>query len=713
LPGVGLLLALATSWLVFAGQRPSEPETTPIAVSAWLPGQATPSSRIVFRGAADGRIDATLAFRLPDAGDEHWVLWLPHDPFDEVAPAADGWLPSPQRYFRPDAADGLLPAGYAFPLPRDWSGEREIRLRLQGGVRAAPTPRILSERDALRRVARDSALSYAVYSALVTLGIAALALFVAVRDAAFLAFVLYAAVGLLACGTVNGHLYGLPAFAWVGRLGAAGLWGAVLLFAGIGLHTVVRYAAPPVRPRWLRWTPWAIGAGAGMLPLLPDWAQQSNVLQLVATFGWMLSLLVGIGVVHGALRRGVPMAAAVLVALVVAGAGTGAHELMQAGRLLDTVVTRYGYQLALVLLSVVIFVGLSSRIGVVRRQLDDETSARRRSERHLRHEQARAGLSQALQDGLRELPAEALVPAAMHVLGDAATRMTGARHAAVAVQGDAGEAALQIHARPGDARFAQSLEGAGQVMQALAEAGEAVHVRLAGGRISTIPDAPLHAMVPMPVQPPAWGLLVLMLDEALAGDDLAALDDLAHLATARLADARAAQRLRRTAEHDGLTATLNRRALDELLAREFVAATGSRRPLSVLFIDIDRFKHINDERGHACGDDCLRAVSAALRAELRPGDALGRYGGEEFLVVLPGHDAAAALALAERLRSVIEGTRVRWRDGDVRLTVSIGLAARHPDDADPAILLDRADRALYAAKHGGRNCVRIAGSGIA
>lgn len=709
LPGLALLLALAVSWFVFAGRQAPMPERPAIPVSAWMPGQVVASPRVVFRGAAAGMVEATLVFRLPATQDEHWVLWLPHDPFDEVVLAADGWSPRPQRYFRPDVADGLLPAGFGFALPRDWSGEREVHLRLRGGVRAAPTPSIVSEREALRRVARDSALSYAVYSAMVTLGIAAFALFMAVRDIAFLAFVVYAAAGLLLCGIVNGHLYGLPGMGWAGGLGGSGFWGGVLLFAGVGLHTVVRYAAPPLRPRWLRWLPWAIGASAAFVPLLPDWAHQANMPQFAATFGWMLSLLVGIGVVHGALRRGVPMAAAVLVALLVAGASMAAHELMQAGRLADTLFTRYAYQLALVLLSVVLFVGLSSRIGLVRRRLDDETSARRRSERHLRQEQARAGLSQALQDGLRALPAEHLVPTAMCLLGDTSARMTGARQAAVAIEGDPGDPAFRLHAGPAGARLVHALAGAEALLRSQADAGAPGHLRLVGGRISAMPESPLHALVPIPLAPPAWGMLVLAIDDALADDDLAALADLARLAATGVADARAAHRLRRTAEHDGLTGTLNRRALDELLAREFVEASGGRRPLSVLFIDIDRFKRVNDERGHACGDHCLRALSGALRGELRPSDALGRYGGEEFLVVLPGHDAAAALALAERLRLVIEGLRVPWRAGDVCLTVSIGLAARRPDDADPATLLDRADRALYAAKHGGRNCVRVAG----
>ena len=130
--------------------------------------------------------------------------------------------------------------------------------------------------------------------------------------------------------------------------------------------------------------------------------------------------------------------------------------------------------------------------------------------------------------------------------------------------------------------------------------------------------------------------------------------------------------------------------------------------MSVLFIDIDWFKKINDTHGHACGDECLRAVAVALRGGLRPGDTLGRYGGEEFLVLLPEQDGAAARVVAERLREAVERMPMPWQGETLRLTASIGLASRRPSDADAQKLLARADKALYRAKHEGRNRVAAA-----
>ena len=124
-------------------------------------------------------------------------------------------------------------------------------------------------------------------------------------------------------------------------------------------------------------------------------------------------------------------------------------------------------------------------------------------------------------------------------------------------------------------------------------------------------------------------------------------------------------------------------------------------------LDIDHFKAINDRHGHPAGDAVLRAVARILRDTLRDDDLPGRYGGEEFCIVLPSTGAEGAAVAAERLRTRIEGA-VLERRARIRATVSIGFAELEPQDADCAAGIARADRALYAAKAGGRNrCVRF------
>jgi two-component system cell cycle response regulator len=133
------------------------------------------------------------------------------------------------------------------------------------------------------------------------------------------------------------------------------------------------------------------------------------------------------------------------------------------------------------------------------------------------------------------------------------------------------------------------------------------------------------------------------------------------------------------------------------------------RELAVLMIDVDHFKSVNDEFGHATGDKALRAIADLLRGNMRVFDSVARYGGEEFVAVMPGTGADEASEAAERLRSAIAATQFTWASRNfARLTVSIGIACTTQRPTTPEALLHAADRALYAAKRAGRNRVEIA-----
>jgi two-component system cell cycle response regulator len=161
---------------------------------------------------------------------------------------------------------------------------------------------------------------------------------------------------------------------------------------------------------------------------------------------------------------------------------------------------------------------------------------------------------------------------------------------------------------------------------------------------------------------------------------------------------------------DGLTGLYNRRYLERHLAALVQQAIARQKPLSVLVLDIDHFKPINDNYGHAVGDDVLREFSRRVRKTIRGIDLACRMGGEEFVVAMPDTDAALALIVAERLRQKIATERFRVTDGDksIEVTVSIGIASLVSGDDTPEILLKRADDALYRAKRAGRNRVAAA-----
>ena len=166
--------------------------------------------------------------------------------------------------------------------------------------------------------------------------------------------------------------------------------------------------------------------------------------------------------------------------------------------------------------------------------------------------------------------------------------------------------------------------------------------------------------------------------------------------------------LEERARTDPLTGISNRRTLDELATRALLTALRHERPLAVLLIDVDLFKHVNDTFGHDVGDGALRAIAHALAANLRGEDLLGRLGGEEFVVVLPETATEAARASAERLRGAIEDLTFACDGRAIPLRVSVGIAVARAGDDLPA-LLRRADQMMYVAKREGRN--RVVGPG--
>lgn len=155
---------------------------------------------------------------------------------------------------------------------------------------------------------------------------------------------------------------------------------------------------------------------------------------------------------------------------------------------------------------------------------------------------------------------------------------------------------------------------------------------------------------------------------------------------------------------DGLTTLGNRAALEATLGRSFAAANRHGDPLSLIMLDVDCFKQVNDEHGHPSGDEVLRALARLLVEEIRSCDLAFRYGGDEFVVVLEKTDVKGAGLLAERIRKRAERTEITTPSGVVRVTVSLGVAMLEPGDTKESVLL-RADAALYASKTSGRNRV--------
>ena len=172
---------------------------------------------------------------------------------------------------------------------------------------------------------------------------------------------------------------------------------------------------------------------------------------------------------------------------------------------------------------------------------------------------------------------------------------------------------------------------------------------------------------------------------------------------------RAETALKTLAASDGLTGLTNRRSFDQTLAVEWSRAQRTKRPLSLLFADVDHFKAFNDLHGHQKGDECLRAVAQCIgKNTMRPADLPARYGGEEFAIIMPETDQRGARKVAERLRDLLAGLRLAHGASSVGplVTLSIGIATLIAgDELCSGRLLTQADQALYAAKLSGRNRV--------
>ncbi|MBX3172350.1 MAG: GGDEF domain-containing protein [Candidatus Eremiobacteraeota bacterium] len=165
------------------------------------------------------------------------------------------------------------------------------------------------------------------------------------------------------------------------------------------------------------------------------------------------------------------------------------------------------------------------------------------------------------------------------------------------------------------------------------------------------------------------------------------------------------EQLSREARCDSLTGLFNRRALSEILAQEAERSRRYQRPLSILLLDIDFFKRVNDRQGHDVGDEVLRHVAITCQKGLRLSDQLGRWGGEEFVVVLPETAPDEALALAERLRETVAKSECSTRGRQVRVTISVGVTSLETGESWESAY-PRLDAALYDAKRAGRNrCV--------
>lgn len=217
-------------------------------------------------------------------------------------------------------------------------------------------------------------------------------------------------------------------------------------------------------------------------------------------------------------------------------------------------------------------------------------------------------------------------------------------------------------------------------------------------------DAPHACDYELRLGPTVLGRIVLRRAVPFGEEETHAVETLLCALVYPLRNALLYRRALATALTDPVTGINNRAAMDQTLEREVELAHRHRIPLSLIMLDVDRFKQINDEHGHLTGDEILRQVARCIAECIRRSDVLFRYGGEEFAIVLANTELYGATLLAQRVRSAVERMPVRHGEAEVPVTVSVGVSQL--EDGDEAVdLIAKADRALYRAKEQGRNRV--------
>lgn len=698
-----------------AGTPPSMIVDT-LPISAFRPIDAMP---LTLHGNAAQhrwlRIDTDLR-PPPDIGDR-WVLRLDRAGVDQLTlywPRAAG-VPAngPLDFYHPDDSPAELSNGYGFVLPRGLQGPITLYLDVAAGADVSLFPRLLPESAVIVADRNATMMFSAIYTGLILLTLTGIALFGVLRDRVYLYYTAYTVMLTLFVLSQNGHLYYVPGLAALQFLRSLGpsLLRFLLAASMLGLlRPLLGMAATNPRiDAALRWSP--------LLPLALAVAcvtgrpELERIMQTLSCVVLLAAVAVCVLTTEVALLQRRHLAGPLLLMwllLLVAGI---ARLAVPFGLLPTNDLSLYGEQIAGALSAFLISIALADRIIEFRQQRDGARLAQAHADSNLRIERERRKFVEALHTGLHRIADGDQDWMAYRHLLKALPLLIPQISCAVAAHQHAKDELLVCHPVQDKGRYAELLAARGAAFRSICRSQLPIQMRIEQAPIEGIADSAMDsqlAVLPLGLPFPAWGVLLIERTggEVFSADELQLAREFAEKATAASDEAANSQALRHSAEFDALTGAFNRRAVDMHLHKVFETVRGRNIPMSVLFVDLDRLKELNDAYGHAVGDRCLRLLAETLSSHCRSGDLFGRFGGDEFVAILSGAGSEQARNWADALLAATKQLGVECREGFARISISIGVASRQHSDKSAQEIVERADKALYAAKRLGRDRVQ-------
>ncbi len=662
-------------------------------------------------------------FELPAVQDRapgaQWSLLLDRVMLERLTlymPRADGQVQTVQEgFFSPQSGDSALGSRFAFLLPHELQGSTVVYASVRSRASVGLSAELVEQQDYHAMDRRSGMLLVAIYTAIIVLMLNALALYVALHDKPYLFFVGLSASVVLLLAALNGHLYAVPGLALFGWWGVLGVFALAFLSSAFLVRFTQTFVElqthSPDLDRVLTWIWYALLAAAALCLLkLHD---LTSAIQSTGTLVTGFTVLLAAGVALYAWSKGAGPARLLSLVLVAVVITLWMRIGSSLGWFSPGYATQYGFQIAAAVGAFLLSVGLADRVFVFRREHDEVRELVEKTDVSLQSEQNRRQFVDGLRESLRTCPPGDMVWLTARRLLSALRQQLPTESTGITAVGYRGFDLLLSD--PGEAkeRYTRLLAARGSTLRGICRTRTPVQASFEEAAGDDAEQAALggkFAVVPLTVARPGWGAVMLERAawEEFSPEELKSVQELCDVAERALDDALSQAELRKRAEIDPLTGVYNRRAFDAMIEKLFERALETRQQIAVLFLDLDLFKQINDKHGHACGDECLRAVCDAARRELAAGDILARYGGEEFVVVLPSQTPDQARQVAERIRASVAQLRVESEKGVVKMTISIGLAGRGAEEEDPQAMIARADKALYVAKRNGRNQVQVA-----